>query len=94
MKFVFAGDSLTDMGRKREYDDSFPFALGNGYVFFAADLLYEDDTNNKVINRGISGDKITDLNDRFDKDIVSQNADVVTILIGVNDIWHYLDHLG
>ena len=44
----------------------------------------------KVINKGISGQKAEDLVKRFDKDVVKLKPAVVTLSIGINDVWHRL----
>ena len=45
----------------------------------------------KIYNRGISGNKVFQLADRWDKDCLDLRPDVISILIGVNDIWHSLN---
>ena len=90
MKIVFFGDSITDMGRSRiESDIDRPYGLGTGYVFFASgDLLRENPLDYKIINSGISGNRVVDLYTRVKADVWNYNPDVLSILIGVNDIWH------
>lgn len=84
MKILFFGDSITDMGRYREYDDH----LGTGYVFYAAGDIKREDPSVEVINRGISGNRIVDLYARIKCDVWNHKPDVLSILIGINDIWH------
>ena len=93
MKLVFFGDSLTDMHRNFDTSiDNFT-SYGSGYVFdIAAQLMYEKPGFYKVLNRGISGNKVTDLYDRYLTDVVNKKPDVLTILIGVNDVWHGIYH--
>lgn len=79
---LFAGDSVTDSGRR---DDS--RGLGDGYVSIIAAQLH----NVRVLNRGISGDRSRDLAARWDRDVVAESPDVLTILIGVNDTWRRFD---
>ncbi|MBA2760928.1 MAG: SGNH/GDSL hydrolase family protein [Segetibacter sp.] len=90
---LFQGDSITDAGRRKE-DSNFnnASALGSGYsVLAASDLLYQyADKNLKVYNRGISGNKVYQLAERWDKDCLSLNPNVLSILVGVNDFWHTL----
>ena len=86
MKILFQGDSITDAGRdKRNYHD-----LGNGYPKFAAAALREacPDTDIEFINFGISGNRTSQLFDRLYDDAIAFSPDVISILIGVNDIWH------
>lgn len=79
---LFQGDSVTDGGRNRNDENS----LGNSYVKYVNDYLKEN--NIKIINRAISGNKVNDLIDRFQKDFVECKPDYIFILIGVNDTWH------
>jgi len=92
---LFQGDSITDAGRDRRREDNAndSAALGKGYAYFiAAQLLAERPGDNlKVYNRGISGNKVFQLADRWDKDCLSLKPDLLSILIGVNDIWHALN---
>jgi lysophospholipase L1-like esterase len=92
---LLQGDSITDAGRnrKREGTANDRSALGGGYAFLiAAQLLAaQRDPNLKIYNRGISGHKVFQLADRWDKDCLDLKPDVVSILIGVNDIWHKLN---
>ncbi len=88
MKILFYGDSITDMGRSREYDGK-AFGYGVGYVnFVAGDLLYKDPEAYTILDRGISGNRIVDLYARIKADVWNLEPDVLSILIGVNDIWH------
>jgi lysophospholipase L1-like esterase len=90
---VFQGDSITDARRKRD-DKEFnsPAALGTGYAFMAASelLLQHPDKNLKIYNKGISGNKVYQLAERWDADCLDLQPDVLSILIGVNDFWHTL----
>ncbi len=92
---LFQGDSITDAGRDRKREDTANDvrALGGGYVhFIAAHLLAERaDANLRIYNRGISGHKVFQLAERWDKDCLALKPNVVSILIGVNDIWHKLN---
>ncbi len=92
---LLQGDSITDAGRNREREGTpnDPAMLGGGYAhFIAARLLAERaDANLKIYNRGISGHKVFQLAERWDKDCIALKPNLVSILIGVNDIWHKLD---
>ncbi len=92
---LFQGDSITDMGRdrRREGTANDARAMGNGYTLLAgAHLLAQYCAADlKVYNRGISGHKVFQLADRWDKDCIALKPNVVSILIGVNDIWHMLN---
>lgn len=90
-KILFQGDSITDAGRNKEKDGYNNAAdLGNGYAFLAAaELLYRHaDKDLKVYNKGISGNKVYQLAERWDKECLEIQPDVLSILIGVNDYWH------
>ena len=86
-RLLFIGDSITDCGRVAD-----PDALGQGYVRLVRDWLQCKDppTCPVVINRGISGDKVTELAARWKPDVLEQKPDVLSIKIGINDVWHAL----
>lgn len=87
---LFYGDSITDCGRDRSDSDS----LGNGYVQILADCLANRDSDQspRVTNRGISGNRIYDLEARLDEDVIALEPTVVSILVGINDTWHRFNH--
>ena len=88
MKIVFFGDSITDMARSREVDGQ-AFGYGMGYVnSVSSTLKYENPEQYDIINRGISGHRVVDLYARIKADVWNHNPDVISILIGINDIWH------
>jgi len=90
---LFQGDSITDAGRKRDKTNpNQASALGSGYAMIAASgLLYDYPGKNlKVYNRGVSGNKVYQLADRWDKDTFNLKPNVLSILVGVNDFWHTL----
>ena len=83
---VFQGDSITDAGRdKRNYHD-----MGRGYPLYASQYLAEanPDVEIEFINFGISGNRTSQLFDRLYEDALVFEPDVISILIGVNDVWH------
>ena len=89
MKLLFFGDSLTDMYRNFDKNIDMSTSYGTGFVFdIAAQLMYEKPGYYKIINRGVGGNKVTDLFARYQDDVINENPDVLTILIGVNDVWH------
>jgi lysophospholipase L1-like esterase len=91
---LFQGDSITDAGRGKHEEcasrGNDPHALGNGYAARVAGVLLSspEAANYTVYNRGISGNRITGLLDRWNKDCIHLQPDILSILIGVNDIWH------
>lgn len=89
---LFQGDSITDSGRDRgrEGQANDHGALGNGYALLAGTgmLCAQPEAKLQVHNRGISGHKVFQLADRWQKDCLDLKPAVLSILIGVNDIWH------
>lgn len=82
---LLQGDSITDAGRSRETGGN----MGTGYATMAAGKLLADYPGQfKVINRGISGHRIVDLYARIRSDFINPEPDYLSILIGVNDVWH------
>ncbi len=80
---LFQGDSITDRGRDREDFNN----LGYGYPMMAASwfsALYPE-KKVKFLNRGISGDRVADLKNRWQKDCLDLKPDILSILIGIND---------
>lgn len=92
---LFQGDSITDAGRKKDAGaapNEQP-ALGNGYAWLAAAelLVSRPEAGLKIFNRGISGNKVYQLAERWQADCLDLKPNVLSILIGVNDIWHTLN---
>jgi lysophospholipase L1-like esterase len=89
---LFQGDSITDAGRnkKRELPNT-AGSFGGGYAFLAASFLLETLAGKglTIYNRGISGNKVFQLADRWDVDCIDLKPNVLSILIGVNDYWHF-----
>ncbi|MCP3915613.1 MAG: SGNH/GDSL hydrolase family protein [bacterium] len=93
-RILFQGDSITDAGRDRKRQQANASgSLGRGYAMLAAARLLADHPSRKlkVHNRGISGNKVPDLEARWEADCIELKPDLVSILIGVNDIWHKLN---
>ena len=89
---LFQGDSITDAGRRRvgalpANDTS---ALGTGYAAKSAGMLLKKyaDRNLQIHNRGVSGDRVTYMRDRWQADCLNLKPDILSILIGINDTWH------
>ena len=89
---LLQGDSITDCGRNRELDKS----LGQGYALMVSGALGADNPGvYSFLNRGISGNRSVDLYARIKQDIINLQPDYLSILIGVNDVWHeYTRHNG
>ena len=80
---LFIGDSITDCGRR---DQARP--LGNGYVslFEALATIREPQKRIRIINKGIGGDIVTGLRNRWTDDVLRHKPDWLSILIGINDL--------
>ena len=88
---LFQGDSITDAGRDRNKElPNDAGSFGRGYAFLAASHLLNalPENNLTIYNRGISGNKVYQLADRWEKDCLDLKPEVLSILIGVNDYWH------
>lgn len=86
---LLIGDSITDAGRDRENE----LDLGRGYAFLTATLFTQRNPEHGVrfYNRGISGNRVRALQERWDSDCLALAPDVVSIMIGVNDTWRRYD---
>lgn len=90
---LFFGDSITDCGRNRDAAPDNASGWGNGYVHqlaarLSADLAHYDLT---FSNKGISGNRVTDLENRLESDVLALQPNLVSILIGINDTWRRYD---
>jgi len=91
---LFQGDSITDAGRdKKKEVANEQKAFGKGYAWMAASqlLISKPEHMLTIHNRGISGNKVHQLDARWQKDCLDIKPDILSILIGVNDIWHGLN---
>jgi len=90
---LFQGDSITDAGRSRtSVGPNSPDGMGFGYPRLVMESILEKfpDQHLQFYNRGISGNRIQDLDFRWENDTLSLLPDLLSILIGVNDTWNYL----
>ena len=90
MKILFQGDSITDAGRdRRNYHH-----LGNGYPKFAAENITaaHPELDIEFINFGISGNRTCQLFDRLYSDAIAFQPDIISVMIGINDVWHRYSH--
>lgn len=87
-RVLFQGDSITDCGRSFENDAN----MGIGYpTIVSSKLGSEMPGEYEFLNRGISGNRIVDVYARMKKDIINLKPDYMSMLIGVNDVWHEFD---
>ena len=91
-RLLFQGDSITDMKWGRNQKDRNHY-LGHSYVYLIAARLGVDlaEAQLDVYNRGMSGHKVGDLRMRWEKDAIDLNPDLLSILVGVNDVGRNLD---
>ncbi len=83
-RLLFAGDSITDSSRDR----ADPASLGKGYVRQIAELLPDGP---EVLNKGLNGNRIYDLEARWTTDVLALRPTVLTVKIGINDTWRTFD---
>ncbi|NOU88942.1 GDSL family lipase [Paenibacillus sp. LMG 31460] len=86
---LFQGDSITDAGRVREN----PADMGKGYALMTAALFGSSYPEQQVtfLNRGISGNRVKDLQSRWEQDCIALQPSWVSIYIGINDCWRRYD---
>jgi lysophospholipase L1-like esterase len=82
---LFQGDSITDGGRWKGND--WNHIMGQGYAFMVAGKIGYKYPSQKYlfVNRGVSGNKVTDLAERWEDDAIAIKPAILSILIGVND---------
>ena len=92
-RIVFAGDSVTDVGRAQPRGEGLFDNLGHGYVRMIDNMLaaYYPEHAIRVTNAGISGNTSRDLLERFDRDVIDLHPDYISICIGINDVWRQFD---
>ena len=94
LKIVFLGDSITEAGVYDkdvgiENNGELIYPKYTGFITFLAPSISE---NTKLVGKGISGDKVSDLLTRYKKDVIDLDPDIVFIYIGINDVWHKYDY--
>lgn len=81
--FIFQGDSITDCGRR---GPAAPFGSGYASMFIERVTAAYPERRIRYLNKGIGGDRVTGLRDRWEDDVVRHRPDWVSILIGINDL--------
>lgn len=86
---LFQGDSITDALRSRTDDTD----LGRGYAHMTAAWYsaMHPEKRVKFLNQGLSGNRVRDLRERWESDCMALNPQIVSILIGANDMWRRYD---
>ena len=92
-RIVFAGDSVTDMGSASPVGEGLFDNLGQSYVRRVDNLLGAllPEYRFRITNSGISGNTSRDLKLRFDTDVIDLHPHIVSIMIGINDVWRQFD---
>ncbi|SFL53439.1 Lysophospholipase L1 [Gracilibacillus orientalis] len=87
-RIVFIGDSITEWGRYEDQE-----GIGTGYVRLLHDYLrvIAPEKKHEIFNRGVGGDRIINLKERWEQDVIDLAPDVVSVSIGINDVWRQLD---
>ncbi len=92
-KLVMIGDSITDCGRKQPIGEGLFDALGKGYVAQVEATLTAalPAQRVRVVNMGLSGNTVRDLQLRWQSDVLDLSPDWLSIMIGINDVWRQFD---
>ena len=96
VKLLFIGDSITDAGRS-DTGEPTPWdsisGLGKGYVNLINATLssLSPEMKIRIINTGISGNTVLDLESRWDADVLAHKPDWLSVMIGINDVWRQFD---
>src|SRR4051812_30904703 len=83
-KILFAGDSITDAGRR-----SLAAPYGEGYVSMVRNFVLAryPELGLTFVNRGVAGDTVRDLDARWERDVIAERPDWLAVFIGINDVW-------
>jgi len=85
--FLLAGDSITDCDRRGNHA---PY--GHGYMSLFRELVIARHPERQIrwLNRGISGDTVLELKDRWQDDVIAEQPHWLSILVGINDLGHHI----
>ena len=91
-RLLFIGASITDCDRREDA----PEHLGTGYVRLVHDWLLAKNpaAAPTVLNRGIGGNTVVDVAERWRRDVIDERPDAVSVMVGINDVWRQLDGQG
>lgn len=87
-RVLFQGDSITDAGRDRTMTrPNYGKGMGKGYALLAASSILNENPQQELAfyNRGISGDTVAKMMERWDEDCIRIKPHLVSLLVGVND---------
>ncbi len=89
---LFVGDSITDCGRDRPIGAG--AGLGDGYVSLIDSFLAADYPERaiRVLNTGVNGNRVIDLDARWQADVLELAPDWLAVMIGINDVWWQFDN--
>lgn len=92
-KILFIGDSISDYDRARPVGEGLFDAWGKSYVANVGALLgcTYPELHLRIVNMGIGGNQVRDLEARWQTDVMDQHPDWVSVLIGINDVWRQFD---
>ena len=82
-KVIFLGDSITQAAESEEGEGT--------YKGFITSLRENVSQEVELINKGIGGNKVSDLLLRYNDDVLKLKPNIVFIYIGINDVWHKYD---
>jgi lysophospholipase L1-like esterase len=92
LTILFQGDSITDGNPTRNND--WNHVMGHGFQFIISSKPWNEnpESNLKFFNRGVSGNWVSGLGNRWQEDALNLKPDVISILIGVNDSMSVLNN--
>lgn len=89
-RILFQGDSLTDGNRCKLKEQAWDgnHQMGHSYAYIVNGILGSryPEKNLEFVNRGVSGNRIVDIYARMEPDIIELKPDVLSIMVGINDI--------
>lgn len=87
------GDSITEAGGGSHEWTTEP-AVGPGWFARLTRSGQGGERHLEFVNRGVGGNRVPDLLDRLDADVIAAEPTLVIVYIGINDVWHFRDGQG